>query len=344
MKRSRRAQCVNAFRSTPYVRGEERSAGFTIRRDPREKATEMRYVVRTSAELPISRAPQVPRHALARPGDGAGVALLLWIRVGRLCRPVLRRATLPALALLSYGTVTRAFTSENLVQQYLIALILALVVGSVQTLLVPQGAVPLDRVAATGPTTTEPCKPYPTPILPIPIPLLDPDHFKAFDNSVRRAITQLCDPTKLAVSPLLNLSIITASLYEQGLSDTPFHRVAILKEVLAELVNGLQPHRRTESCTDTACRFYNCLYYPYVLGITRRRAPTVLRGLREQRQQTGGPCSEQEQVLIWLLQVDEDTYYKWQRRGSDTLARILRERESAAIHAIPAASDRAAVA
>lgn len=40
--------------------------------------------------------------------------------------------------------------------------------------------------------------------------------------------------------------------------------------------------------------------------------------------------AEQERVLTWLLQVDLDTYYKWQRRGSNTIALILRERETEA--------------
>jgi hypothetical protein len=33
--------------------------------------------------------------------------------------------------------------------------------------------------------------------------------------------------------------------------------------------------------------------------------------------------------------VDEDTFYKWQRRGSDTLAAALREREAAAGGVVP---------
>jgi hypothetical protein len=30
-------------------------------------------------------------------------------------------------------------------------------------------------------------------------------------------------------------------------------------------------------------------------------------------------------VLSWLADVDEDTFYKWQRRASDTIATILWE-------------------
>ena len=47
--------------------------------------------------------------------------------------------------------------------------------------------------------------------------------------------------------------------------------------------------------------------------------PAVLRQLRERCQREGGARSDLEQVLDWLLQVEEDTFNKWQRRGSDTL-------------------------
>ena len=93
-------------------------------------------------------------------------------------------------------------------------------------------------------------------------------------------------------------------------------------------MDSLRPQQRADGCAGTAHRFYNCLYYPYVRGITRRNAPAVVRQLRERREREGGPRTEEERVVEWLLQVNEDTYYKWQRRASDTIALILRERES----------------
>jgi hypothetical protein len=67
-------------------------------------------------------------------------------------------------------------------------------------------------------------------------------------------------------------------------------------------------------------------------------APTVLRQLAERRKHEGSPRGDLEQVLDWLVQVDEDTFYKWQRRGSDTIAAALREREAALGGALPAAN------
>ncbi len=258
-----------------------------------------------------------------------------------LSKPVPRRAGMLALALLSYGTLTRVFTSGGLPRQYLIALVLALVLSIAWTLLELRATDRTVTVIATGPSASDGGEAHPAPVRSVTKLLPEPAARKAFDNAVRRAITHLCDPTRLAVSSLLQLSCVTARLHDQGLEDTPLHRVAILKAVLIDLINGLRSERRIDGCTGAAYRFYNCLYYPYVLGITRRRAPAVLRDLRERREQAGGPHGEQEQVPAWLLQVDEDTYYKWQRRASDTIAHILREREQLLGGNVPAVGGRA---
>ena len=57
----------------------------------------------------------------------------------------------------------------------------------------------------------------------------------------------------------------------------------------------------------------------------------------ERRKREGGARSDLEQVVDWLVQVNEDTFYKWQRRGSDTIAAALREREAAAGGVVPMA-------
>ena len=161
---------------------------------------------------------------------------------------------------------------------------------------------------------------------------------KAFDDAVRRALTHLSDPTKLATSPLLNLTVVAQGVRDQQLEDNRLNRAAVLKEVLLDLLDGLRPADGGGRVTSDAWRYYNCLYYPYVRGIGRRRAPTVLRQLAERRKREGSGRGDLEQVLDWLVQVDEDTFYKWQRRGSDTIAAALREREAALGGALPAAS------
>ena len=60
-----------------------------------------------------------------------------------------------------------------------------------------------------------------------------------FDDAVRRALTHLSDPTKLAGSPLLSLRLVAAGLRDQGLQDTRHQRATILRAQLIELLEGL---------------------------------------------------------------------------------------------------------
>jgi hypothetical protein len=151
---------------------------------------------------------------------------------------------------------------------------------------------------------------------------------KEFDDAVRRAITHISDPTKLATSPLLSLQVVERGIQEQSQDDNRLNRAAALKEIVLELLGGLRPADGTGGVTSDANRYYNCLYYPYVRGFSRKRAPSILRQLEERRQRDGGAPTDTERVVHWILQVDEATFYRWQRRASDTIAAALREREA----------------
>jgi hypothetical protein len=157
---------------------------------------------------------------------------------------------------------------------------------------------------------------------------------KAVDDAVRRALTHLSDPTKLATSPLLTLRVVEHAIAEQRLEDNRLNRAAALREILIDLLDGLRPTDDSR-VTHPSWRYYTCLYYPYVRGIGRRRAPTVLRQLQERRQREGTARGDLELSLDWMLQVDQDTWYKWQRRGSDAISAALRERERAAGGSVP---------
>jgi hypothetical protein len=155
-----------------------------------------------------------------------------------------------------------------------------------------------------------------------------PEHtFKAFPAQVRKALTGLKSPPQLAKSPLLTLALVERRVSRAGQEDNRLNRVAALRELLIEQIEGLRPdsdgsaHRVGE-----AWRFYNVLYYPYVRELSRKSALAEARRLGEERRRNGQrEPGELEQVLAWLADVDEDTFYKWQRRASDTIATILWE-------------------
>jgi hypothetical protein len=151
--------------------------------------------------------------------------------------------------------------------------------------------------------------------------------WKTFPAQVRKALTGLKSPPQLAKSPLLSLALVERRVARAGQEDNRLNRVVALRELLIEQIEGLRPnsdgsaHRVGE-----AWRFYNVLYYPYVRELSRKSALAEARRLSEERRRNGQrDPGELEQVLAWLADVDEDTFYKWQRRASDTIATILWE-------------------
>lgn len=158
------------------------------------------------------------------------------------------------------------------------------------------------------------------------VPDLELSGGKVFKDSVRKAITGLKSPPQLAKSPLLTLKLVDQRLQESGLSDNRLNRAAALREILIAQIEALRPHDDASGPTGEAWRFYNVLYYPYIQAVSRKGALAESRRLRESRRRQGQAQPEElEQVLSWLADVDEDTFYKWQRRASDTIALILWE-------------------
>lgn len=150
-----------------------------------------------------------------------------------------------------------------------------------------------------------------------------PKHFK---DSVRKAVTNLKNPPLLATSSLLGLRLVEQRLVQAELEDNRLNRATLLRELLIEYIEALRPGDDALSYTADAWRFYNVLYYPYVRAISRKSAITEVRRLSEGRQRAGQhEAGELEQVLAWIINVDENTFYKWQRRASDTIATMLWE-------------------
>jgi hypothetical protein len=155
---------------------------------------------------------------------------------------------------------------------------------------------------------------------------------KMFRSVVRKALTGLKSPPQLAKSPLLTLKLVERRVAQAGLADNRLNRVAALRELLIEQIEGLRPKDDSTTHVGEAWRFYNVLYYPYVRELSRKAALAEARRLEKERRRNGRhEPDELEQVLAWLADVDEDTFYKWQRRASDTIASILWEEDQKAL-------------
>ncbi|HEX6293505.1 MAG TPA: hypothetical protein VFZ66_30270 [Herpetosiphonaceae bacterium] len=149
---------------------------------------------------------------------------------------------------------------------------------------------------------------------------------KAFKDAVRKAITGLKSPPQLAKSPLLTLRLVEQHVQQAGLPDNRLNRAAALREILIAQIEGLRPTDDASGPVGEPWRFYNVLYYPYIHAVSRKGALSEARRLSESRRRQGQAQPEElEQVLAWLADIDEDTFYKWQRRGSDTIAATLWE-------------------
>ncbi|KAB8140286.1 hypothetical protein F8S13_23945 [Chloroflexia bacterium SDU3-3] len=147
---------------------------------------------------------------------------------------------------------------------------------------------------------------------------------KAFKNDVRKALTALKNPPRMVNSPLLTMRQLEPWLADASAADNRLARVSALRELLIAQIESLRPEDSAGPKVGEAWRFYNVLYYPYVRELSRKGALAEARRLREERQRQGQRSpGELEQVLEWLADVDEDTFYKWQRRASDSIAEVM---------------------
>lgn len=140
---------------------------------------------------------------------------------------------------------------------------------------------------------------------------------KEFARLTRRAFSYYGDLTKLAASPLTQLPLIEERLEERGTSADTLERAIELKAVLAESVERLKPRDQGEFGTSNEWRYYNALYFPYIVGLK----PYSRRPL-----QADELAPEEKHALEWFQHtVPERTLYNWQSAAAKLVAQDLRE-------------------
>ncbi len=137
-----------------------------------------------------------------------------------------------------------------------------------------------------------------------------------FVRLTRRALSQLDDLNKLATNPLIQLPIITARLAGRAGNDSTLERAQELRALLTEAIAQLKPPEETAFGTTNAWRYYNALYFPYVVGLKPYSRRTTQDGLETATQQ----------ALDWFrAQVPERTLYNWQNAAAYLVAQYVRE-------------------
>lgn len=147
-------------------------------------------------------------------------------------------------------------------------------------------------------------------------PLVDVDD-DTFVRLTRRALGHYGDLTKLVASPLTALPVIDERLAARGAPDHPVERANELKAVLADGIGRLKPRDGGDFGTTEQWRYYNSLYFPYVVGVRAYAQNATAAGL--------DPTARQ--AWQWLVtEVPQRSLHNWQNAAAKLIAADLRGR------------------
>ncbi|OBF81914.1 hypothetical protein A5791_04910 [Mycobacterium sp. 852002-51163_SCH5372311] len=147
-------------------------------------------------------------------------------------------------------------------------------------------------------------------------PLSDVDD-DTFVRLTRRALGHYADLTKLVASPLTALPVIDQRLAARGAPDHPLERANELKAVLADGIGRLKPRDAGDFGTTEEWRYYNSLYFPYVVGVRAYAQNATAAGL--------DPTARQ--AWQWLVtEVPQRSLHNWQNAAARLIAADLRGR------------------
>jgi hypothetical protein len=152
------------------------------------------------------------------------------------------------------------------------------------------------------------------------LPLRSPnplDHLddETFTRLTRRALGHYGDLSKLVASPLTQLPVIEARLAARGAPDQPLERANELRALLADHIGRLKPRAGGDFGTTEQWRYYNSLYFPYVVGVRAYAQNATAAGL--------DPVARQ--AWQWLVtEVPQRSLHNWQTAAARLIATDLR--------------------
>ncbi len=269
---------------------------------------------------------QVPAWAILGVGIDLGalgltIALLDSFDEGESLRPDMARSLIAAtLSALSFGSLVGLAILGTSATPAMIALLFGVVALAVTVPTIADSLQQLiDRVAfpktpalqQARADLRESASTLPKVVIGLPLTEIDDDEFARL---TRRALSHLGDLGRLAANPLTQMPVIEARLQARGAADQPLERAAELKELLAESIARLKPRNTGDFGTTDAWRYYNALYFPYVVGLR----PFNRRGQEELN-------STMQQARDWFAtQVPERTLHNWQNAAARIVAEDLR--------------------
>jgi hypothetical protein len=136
-----------------------------------------------------------------------------------------------------------------------------------------------------------------------------------FVRLTRRALGHYGDLSKLVASPLTALPAIDERLAARGVPDQPLERANELKALLADRIARLKPRDGGEFGTTEQWRYYNSLYFPYVVGVRAYAQNATAAGL--------DPVARQ--AWQWFVtEVPQRSLHNWQNSAARVIAADLR--------------------
>ncbi|MEM8530241.1 MAG: hypothetical protein AAGF95_05315 [Chloroflexota bacterium] len=136
-----------------------------------------------------------------------------------------------------------------------------------------------------------------------------------FVRLTRRAFSHFGDLAHLAGSPLTHLPIVEDRLVARNAAGDGIERAIELKTLLTESVDRLKPRNKGHFGTSDEWRYYNALYFPYVVGLKPYSRRATHDGLDQATRE----------VLMWFQQsVPERTLYNWQNAAAKLIAHDLK--------------------
>ena len=154
------------------------------------------------------------------------------------------------------------------------------------------------------------------------LPLRSADPLDDFDEDTfarltRRALGHYGDLSKLVASPLTALPAIDERLAARGAPDQPLERAIELKALLADRIARLKPRDGGDFGTTEQWRYYNALYFPYVVGVRAYAQNATAAGL---------DATARRAWQWFVTEVPQRSLHNWQNAAARLIAADLRGR------------------